>query len=54
MAYSFMRILDHRQRHTTVGRTPLEEWPVRRRDFYLTTHNTHNRKTSVPSWVSKP
>jgi hypothetical protein len=28
-------------RHTTVGRTPLDEGPARRRDLYLTTHNTH-------------
>jgi hypothetical protein len=25
---------------TTVGRTPLDEWSARRRDLYLTTHNT--------------
>jgi hypothetical protein len=35
-------------RHTTVGRTPLDEGPARRRDLYLTTHNTHNRQTSMP------
>jgi hypothetical protein len=35
-------------RHTTVGRTPLDEWSARRRDLYLTTHNTHNRQTSMP------
>jgi hypothetical protein len=34
-------------RHTTVGRTPVDEWSVRRRDLYLTTHNTHNRQTSM-------
>jgi hypothetical protein len=28
-------------RHTTLGRTPLEEGSARRRDLYLTTHNTH-------------
>ena len=32
----------------TVGWTPLDEWPARRRDLYLTTHNTHNIQTSVP------
>jgi hypothetical protein len=37
--------LDHTQRRTTVGRTPLEEWSARRRDLYLTTHNTLNRQT---------
>jgi len=35
-------------RHTTVGRTPLDEWSARRRDLYLTTQNTHNRQTSTP------
>ena len=38
---------DHTQRHTTVGRTPLDKWSARRRDLYLTTHNTHNRQTSM-------
>jgi hypothetical protein len=36
-----------RLRHTTLGRTPLDEWSARRRDLYLTTHNTHNRQTSM-------
>jgi hypothetical protein len=35
-------------RHTTFGRTPLHEWSARRRDLYLTSHNTHNRQTSNP------
>ena len=35
-------------RHTTLGGTPLEEWSARRRDLYLTEHNTHNRQTSMP------
>jgi len=48
MASSFLRFLDHIQRRTTVGRTPLGEWSARRRDLYLTTHNTHNRQTSMP------
>ena len=43
-----MTFLDHTQRRTTVGRTPLVEWSARRRDLYLTTHNTHNRQTSMP------
>ena len=34
-------------RHITLGRTPLDEWSVRRRDLYLTTHNTHKRQTSM-------
>ena len=48
MASSFLRFLDHTQRRTTVGRTPLDKWSARRRDLYLTTHNTHNRQTSMP------
>ena len=35
-------------RHITLGRTPLDEGPARRRDLYLTTHNTHKRQTSMP------
>jgi hypothetical protein len=35
-------------RHTTLGRTPLEEWSAGRRDLYLTTHNTQKRQTSMP------
>ena len=34
--------LNHIQRRATVGRTPLNEWSVRRIDLYLTTPNTHN------------
>ena len=29
--------------HTTVGRTPLDEWSAGRRALYLTTHNTRDR-----------
>jgi len=45
---SFTRFLDHSQRSTTVGSTPVDEWSARRRDRYLKTHNTHNRQTSMP------
>jgi hypothetical protein len=45
MASSFTRFLDHTQRLTTVGRTPLDEWSARRRDPYLTTDNTTNIHT---------
>jgi hypothetical protein len=40
--------LDHTQRRSTVGRTPLDGWSARRRDLYLTTHDTHNRQISMP------
>jgi hypothetical protein len=42
-----MRFLDHTQRRTTDGRTPLEELSARRRDHYVTKHNTHKRQTSM-------
>jgi hypothetical protein len=37
----------HSVRHTTLGRTPLDEGSTCRRDLYLTTHNTHKRQTSI-------
>jgi hypothetical protein len=33
---------------------PLDEWSARRRDLYLITYNTHNRKTSMPSVGFEP
>jgi len=54
MTSSFLRFLDHKQRRTTVGRTPLGEWLASRRDLYLTTHNTHNRQTSMPPVEFEP
>jgi hypothetical protein len=35
-------------RHTTIRRSPLDEGSARRRDLYLTTHNIHNNKKSMP------
>jgi len=49
-----LRFLDHTQRRTTVGKTPLDEWSARRRDLYLTTLNTHNRQTSMPPVGCEP
>ena len=40
------RVLEHPQRRNPVGRTPLDE-AARRRNLYLTTHNTRKRRTSV-------
>ena len=45
---------DHTQRRTTVGRSPRDKWSARRRDLNVTTHNTHNRQTSVPSVGFEP
>jgi hypothetical protein len=53
MASSFLRFLDHKL-HSTIGRTPLDEWSARRRNLYLTTHNIHKRQTSMPPVGSEP
>jgi len=49
-----LRFLNHTQRRTTVGRTPLDEWSARRRNLYLTARNTHNRQTSMPPVCFEP
>jgi len=46
-ASSFLMFLDHTQRRTTFGMTSLDVGSARRRDLYLTTHNTYNRQTSM-------
>ena len=45
---SFLRFLNHTQWHTTVGRSHLDEWSTRSRNFYLTINNAHKRQTSRP------
>ena len=50
-ASSFTSFLDHTQRCTIVGRTPLDGWSAIRRDLYLTTHNTHNRDSHSPGGI---
>ena len=54
MEHQFLMFLDHTQRRTTVGRTPLDEWSARRRDLYLTTHDTTTDKYPCPRWDSNP
>ena len=54
MAFSFLKFLDHTQRPTTVGTTPLDELSARRRVLYLTKHNTHNREISMPPAKFEP
>jgi hypothetical protein len=39
-------------RHTTLGRTSLDELSARRRDLYRTTHNAHKGQTAMPRWDS--
>ena len=41
-------------RHTTVGRAPPDERSAPLRDLYLTTHNNHNRHTSMSPRDSNP
>jgi hypothetical protein len=42
LASSFLRFLDHTEWHNTVGRTPLDEWPARRRDLSTWQHTQHS------------
>ena len=49
-ASPFTRFLDHTQKRTTVGSTPLDEGSARRRDLYLTTLKTDRH--SCPRWDS--
>jgi len=53
-ASSFTRFLYHTQWRATVGRTALDEWSSRRRDLYLTTHNTQKRQTLIPQAGFEP
>ena len=49
MASSFTVFLDHTQRHTTVGRTPLDEWSALAETSTWQHTNTHYRQTSMPT-----
>jgi len=44
----------HRVKYTALGRNTLDEWSARRRELYLTTHNTHRRQASMPSAGFEP
>jgi len=44
----------HSVTHNTLVRTPLDELSARRRDLYLTTHNTHKRQTPTPPTGFEP
>ena len=54
MGPSFLRFLDHTQRRTTVGRTPLDEWSPRRRDLCLKHTTLTTDKHPCPRWDSNP
>ena len=51
MASSLLRFLDHIQWLTTLGRTPLDEWPARRRDLYLTTQHSQQTNIRAADWI---
>jgi hypothetical protein len=48
---SFLRFLDHTQRHITVDRISLDEGSARRRDLYLTTRQSQQTDIQAPSGV---
>ena len=54
MEHPFLMFLDDAQRRSTVARTPLDERSARRRDLYLTIHDTHNRQISMPPMGFEP
>jgi hypothetical protein len=45
-ASSLLRLHDHIHTHTTIGRTPLDEWSALCRDFYLL-NTQHLQETNV-------
>jgi len=51
--HSHTYTLTHRHTHT-LGRAFLDEWSVRRKDRYMSTHNTHKRQTSMHPAVFEP
>ena len=46
MEHPFLMFLDHTQRRSTVGRTPLDEPSARRRDLYLD-NTRHSQQTNI-------
>ena len=53
--FTWSHSVTHTHTHTlTLCRASLDEWSARRRDLYLTTHDTHNRQTSMPPAGIKP
>ena len=52
MSSSFLRFVYHTKRSSTVGRNILNEWSVRRRKLYLTTHNNYNNNNNNNKSIS--
>jgi hypothetical protein len=51
MSRVFVISFDHTQAHSIVGRTPLDEGSVRRRDLYLTTHTLYKTNIHAPGGI---
>jgi hypothetical protein len=51
MVSSFTRFLDHTQRRTAIGRTPLDEWSARHTDLYLTTQQSQQTNNHAPGGI---
>ena len=50
-----MHLITLKNTHThTLGRTFLDEGSARRRDLYLSTHNTHKRQISISAAGFEP
>jgi hypothetical protein len=47
----FVISFDHTQAHSTVGRTPLDEGPARRKDLYLTTQTLQKTNINAPGGI---
>lgn len=54
MASSLWRLHDYTHTHITLGSTPLDYWTARRRDLYLTKHNTQEIQNWMPPAVFEP
>jgi hypothetical protein len=52
--FSRYRSFTIKLRHTTAGRTLLDEWSARRRVLYLTTQNSQNRQKWMPPTRFEP
>jgi hypothetical protein len=52
---AFSGLHNHIQWHTTLSRTPPNDWSAQCRDLYLTTHNTQQATNiNAPRWDSNP
>ena len=43
--------LPHTVTHTTLGKTPLDDWSAQRKDLYMTTHSIHKIYIHAPGAI---